>query len=167
MNQAVLKPFGKQHLEATCEWLNRPDLARLTGTVYPVQYAGQIKWREAIMRDPLRKFFAIETPDGVHIGNTGIKKLDPENRGAELFAYIGDPDRRGRGAGTEATKTLCRLCFGKLNLHRLFVTVFAYNAPALASYERAGFKKEAVLREHLYRSGRYHNVILLANTNHA
>lgn len=133
----------------------------MTGTVYPVPWAGHLRWFRTLKNDPLRKHFAIEKSGGIYIGNTGIKRLDPANRSAELFIYIGEERERGQGAGAAATELLASFCFDRLGLHRIFATVFAYNTAALKTYAKAGFSKEAVLREHLYRSGRYHDVILL------
>jgi RimJ/RimL family protein N-acetyltransferase len=43
--------------------------------------------------------------------------------------------------------------FSELNLHRVQLTVFAYNARAIALYEKLGFVREGVYREFLHRDG--------------
>ena len=40
-----------------------------------------------------------------------------------------------------------------MNLHRVQLTVFAYNERALALYERLGFQREGVYREFIQRDG--------------
>ena len=162
MKTVKLTPLSRRHLEATWRWVNRPDLKPLTGTLYPISWHEHIKWYNELRLDPLRRLFAVEAPGLGHIGNTGIKRFYPEDRCAELLIYIGDPACRGQGLGTAATRSLVDLCFGELGLHRVFVTVFAYNKIALASYRKAGFEKEAVWRDHLFRDGGYHHVIVMS-----
>ena len=160
--EVVLKPFSRRHLDATWRWVNTPGMKPLTGTVHPISRRGHAAWFRALQNDPLRKFFAVYDGAGRHIGNTGVKRLYAEHRRAELFIYIGEPRDRGRGMGTAATRLLTEYCFDEMDLHRVYVTVFSYNKGALASYGKAGFTREAVWRQHLYRHGRYHDVVVLS-----
>ena len=43
--------------------------------------------------------------------------------------------------------------FGELNLHRVQLTVFAYNERAIALYEKLGFVREGVYREFMACDG--------------
>lgn len=77
-----------------------------------------------------------------------------------LAIGIGDPAYRGQGFGYEATELVLRFAFHELNLHRVQLTVFAYNDPATKLYERAGFVREGTFREFLQRDGRRHDMHL-------
>ena len=57
---------------------------------------------------------------------------------------------------------LTDFCFREMNLHRLKVTVFAFNEPALKCYEANGFVREGLLRQELWRDGAYRDVVILA-----
>lgn len=73
---------------------------------------------------------------------------------------IGDPTQRGKGYGREALTLVLRFAFQEVNLHRVQLTVFAYNAPAIALYEKVGFRREGVLREFMHRNGRRYDMYL-------
>lgn len=73
---------------------------------------------------------------------------------------IGDPNQRGHGYGHEAMALLLDFAFGELNLHRVQLTVFAYNTAAIRLYERLGFTREGIYREFLQRDGQRHDMIL-------
>ena len=73
---------------------------------------------------------------------------------------IGDPALRERGYGTEAMRLLLTLAFDELNLRRVQLTVFSYNAPAIRVYEKLGFQREGLFREFLYRDGRTFDMVL-------
>jgi RimJ/RimL family protein N-acetyltransferase len=77
-----------------------------------------------------------------------------------LSIAIGPPGRRGQGLGHEAMQLGLRYAFQELNLHRVCVTVFSYNQPAIALYEKLGFVREGVHRQHLQRDGRRFDMFL-------
>lgn len=74
---------------------------------------------------------------------------------------IGAP-YRGRGYGTEALGLLCDFAFSEMNLHKLKVSVFAFNAAAIRCYEKNGFTREGLLRAEIFRAGAYQDVVELA-----
>ncbi len=53
-----------------------------------------------------------------------------------------------------------RFAFNELNLYRVQLTVFSYNERAINLYEKLGFQREGVFREHIQRDGRRHDMIL-------
>lgn len=73
---------------------------------------------------------------------------------------IGAETHRGRGYGREAMRLALRFAFDELNLHRLSLTVFAYNEGAIALYEQLGFRHEGTFREHIQRDGRRYDMHL-------
>jgi len=96
------------------------------------------------------------------IGHVGLYQVDHRIRKAEFAILIGDPDRRGTGIGKSVTSAVIEYGFAQLNLHRIELTVLAFNEPAIRLYEGLGFVKEGVQRDAQYRDGTYHDVILMA-----
>ena len=86
--------------------------------------------------------------------------VDWSNRTTFVSVGIGAAEHRGRGYGADAMRVGLRFAFHELNLHRVCLTVFSYNAPAIALYERLGFVREGVYREHIERDGRRYDMIL-------
>ena len=105
--------------------------------------------------------FAVEDAEGYLVGRCGVTRLDWKNRVGELAIMIGAP-YRGRGYGGEAMALLCDFCFQEMNLHKLKVSVLAFNEAAIRCYERCGFVREGVLRQEIFRRGQYQDVVLLA-----
>ena len=73
---------------------------------------------------------------------------------------IGDAARRGQGIGYEAMRLALRYAFAELNLHRVCLTVFSYNTPAIKLYEKLGFVQEGIYRQHVQRDGQRYDMIL-------
>lgn len=92
------------------------------------------------------KRLAVDTLDGVHIGNVMYYDLNMRNREAELGIMIGDKGYWGKGYGTDIVKTLLTHLFLDIELDRVYLHTLAWNYRAQASFEKAGFKKVRPVR---------------------
>lgn len=101
---------------------------------------------------------ATDTP----LGSVYIRDIDYTNRKAEYGIFIGEATGRGRGVGTAAAKLMLRYCFEELKLHKVFLRVIADNIRAIRSYEKAGFQKEAYLKDEVFVEGEYLDIIFMA-----
>ena len=66
------------------------------------------------------------------------------------------------GFATEATKAIINFGFKELNLKRIFATHFEANLSSGRVMEKAGMKKEGILKCHTFKNGKYQNHILYA-----
>lgn len=148
MTGVVLTPLRAEDSDILFAWINDRALVLLNAPFRPVTRAAHDAWFETVQCDASRVIRAIrETPDGPALGSCQLHDLHPIHRTAELQIRIGAASARGRGVGTAAVRQLLALAFGDLALHRVFVHVFATNAPAVALYEKVGFRHEGILRE--------------------
>ena len=97
------------------------------------------------------------------IGTISIVDLDTRSRKAEMGRIlIGDKKYRGQGLMKSAIELVKEYAFKNLNLRKLYCTVFEKNLPAQKTYTSCGFKQEAVLKEHIYKNGKYENVLIFS-----
>jgi RimJ/RimL family protein N-acetyltransferase len=125
------------------------------------------KWFDAQLERPPQQgqILAIEVSvndEWFHIGNTGLHDVDAVNRTAEFGIVIGEKDYWNRGYGTKATKLTLRHGFENLNLNRIYLEVFETNPRAMKAYESAGFMREGILRQAIFKNSRYIDVILMS-----
>lgn len=106
-------------------------------------------------------------PDGEAepVGSVYIRDIDNTHHKGEYGIFIGEENARGRGIGTIAAKLMVEYAFEELNLHKLFLRVFADNDRALCSYEKAGFLREAYLKDEVCIEGAYRDIVLMAVIN--
>ncbi len=119
------------------------------------------KYIEEQQQAPTAFPFAVRLLDGDTL--IGYLEIDGIlwNHGAGWISLgIGAAVYRGQGYGCAAMTLALDFAFQELNLHRLQLTVFAYNAPAIALYEKLGFQREGVYREFLYRDGQRYDMFL-------
>ena len=98
--------------------------------------------------------------DETLLGLLEFDGIDWSNRTTFVSIGIGAAEHRGRGYGADAMRVALRFAFSELNLHRVCLTVFSYNEPAIALYERLGFVREGGYREHIERDGQHYDMIL-------
>lgn len=99
--------------------------------------------------------------DDSPVGSVYIRDIEPLHRKAEYGIFIGEAQARGRGIGTAAAKLMLKYCFEELKLHRVFLRVYADNVQAVRSYEKAGFAREAYLRDDVFVDGRFRDIVLM------
>ncbi len=94
------------------------------------------------------------------VGYGALDGINWRNRVAWLAVALSS-DYWGRGLGREAVRLMLSYAFGELELHRVQLTVFASNGPAISMYEAVGFQREGVYREFLQRDGQRVDMLLM------
>lgn len=95
------------------------------------------------------------------VGSIGFQRIDKSNQIAELGYWLKE-SLQGTGIVTKSAKRLIEYTFSNMNINRIIIKVRNENDKSKAIPIRLGFKKEGVLREALYHSGRYHDVVLFS-----
>jgi RimJ/RimL family protein N-acetyltransferase len=107
-------------------------------------------------------FVICRLTDDEPIGTAGLHDLDFVNGNAEFGISIGEKSEWNQGYGTDALHAICDFGFGELRLHRIELEVYAPNARARRSYEKAGFVLEGTLRQRHYTEGQYEDVLIMS-----
>jgi RimJ/RimL family protein N-acetyltransferase len=163
-DRVTLRRHVSANLRAFERWYADPEVVRLT------------RYQDSPMRrDEIERFFAaralgsdslamaIHVRDGDRlIGTCALSQLDADNGSALFHITIGEKDAWGQGYGTEATRLMIDHAFGGLGLHRVALTVFAFNDRAIRSYRAVGFVVEGRAREAIWREGRWWDEISMS-----
>ena len=160
-----LRALESTDLERAYTWINDREVTHYPAARFPLSLADERRWLE---EGPTNSSaggvrLAIETKEGVHIGNMDLHRVHAEDRKAGLGIMIGEKDYWSNGYGGDAIVTLLRFAFHEMNLNRVWLHVFEFNERARASYKKCGFREEGRLRQHYYAEGRYWDVFVMAN----
>jgi RimJ/RimL family protein N-acetyltransferase len=152
-------------LERNARWVNDREVTQYLSMRYEMSLAAEEGWMREAVSKPLaydRVFFAIDTKEGQHIGNTNLFEVKPEDRKAKLGIMIGEKDYWSRGYGSDALTTLLRFGFDEMNLNRVELDVFAFNERGIAAYRKCGFVEEGRRRQAQFTAGEYHDVFVMS-----
>ena len=117
---------------------------------------------ELIREDPAQLLWCIEMLDGMPIGDLGLQEIHPLQKRADLAISIGEKSYWGRGYGPEAIRLALGFAFDALDCRRVTLLVDDDNARAIRAYEKCGFVREGVLREHRLRYGKPVDMLAMA-----
>lgn len=90
----------------------------------------------------------------VPVGDFRVMNIDPISRCADV-AWDVFSRFRGLGIGYQLVKEGAALCWEKLNLRRLNTEILATNEASSKCAESAGFIKEGVKKEAVFKVNRY------------
>ncbi|HEY2690753.1 MAG TPA: GNAT family protein [Streptosporangiaceae bacterium] len=97
----------------------------------------------------------IERASGGWAGEVVLNELDPDNLSCGFRIGLVGPEYYGRGLGTEATRLVLGHAFETVGLHRIELTVFAFNPRARRVYDKVGFVFEGTRRQALRWDGEW------------
>ena len=156
-----LRPIERDDLPRYVAWFGDPEVRRHLDLYLPFSLAQEERWFESL-QESLNKqeavLLAIETSEGIHIGNLGLVTINWKDRNAELGITIGDKSYWGRGYGSDAIRAMLEIAFRQMNLHRVFLRVHEDNLRGIRCYERVGFQQEGTMRESVFKEGEYRDV---------
>jgi diamine N-acetyltransferase len=112
------------------------------------------------MRNPDNRYFIVANDEAEPLGHAILRGLKSEHRNLELKRIVVRPP--GRGNGKQALRLLLKKVFDEFGAHRLWLDVFETNLRAQHVYRSFGFRQEGVLREAVYRDGKYHSLFLMS-----
>jgi ribosomal-protein-serine acetyltransferase len=113
------------------------------------------EWQQGITYD----FTMLDARDGTVLGGCGLNAIDRPNGRANLGYWV-RTSRTGQGIAATATRLLARWGFEKLKLKRIEILVATTNKGSLRVAEKAGAKKEGILRNRLNINDKAHDAVM-------
>jgi RimJ/RimL family protein N-acetyltransferase len=164
-----LRAAEKTDIDSFMKWINDPDVTENLMLVWPMSRIEEERWYENMLERPASEHVLVidikdpENPEEWRaIGTCQFMQIDWRNLSAELGIMIGDKSFWNQGYGTETMRMLLEHGFNVLNLHRIWLQVYAKNARGIRSYQKAGFIHEGQFRQAHYQHGRYYDVHLMS-----
>lgn len=136
-SQLLIVEYSIQFIEPSWNWLNDPEIKKLTNTPN-FSKEDQINFFHSL---PERKNYYIkgivynEDP----IGACGLKNITDTD--AEYWGYIGEKEYWGKGLGKQIMNKMIEKA-KELNLSSIYLKVISDNPRAISLYKKIGFEIE-------------------------
>lgn len=161
----ILRPFHLTDLDSLVKYANNPKIAANMTDAFPHPYtkeAGERFITMAMSHHPAR-IRAIVINDeacggiGVHPGE------DVHRKNAEMGYWLAEP-YWGKGIITRAIQQTIDYGFSTFDITRIFARPYGFNLASQRVLEKAGMKKEAVLKNTLFKNGAYCDEVIYSIT---
>jgi len=163
--EIYLRAVQATDYEYTHKWRNNRNITKsLGGNTFYISIDREKKWIEASVNDDSKNLHLIICLEENHqpIGMVNLTSIDLINRKAEFSIQVGDAKLHGKGIGEQATRLILTHGFNELNLNKIYLKVIADNEKAIKLYQKIGYIEEGILKQDLFKMGKYHDVIIMA-----
>jgi len=160
-DKIYLRPLEREDAPVLSEYINDPEVRATLQMYLPQTEAQTLAFVEGMGagKSATDIVFGISLKENDRlIGATGLHSLDWKNRRASFGISIGEKDCWSKGGGTEATRLINKYAFETLGLNRVYLRVYDFNPRAIRAYEKAGYKREGLLREDHFNAGKFWDV---------
>lgn len=156
----TLRAIEESDLSLILEMINDPEIEQMTGGGgFPVSMYQQKKWYEAIQARKGELRLMIDTDSHGTIGLVMLTNIDYKNGTAEFHAKLATSlNIKGNGFGTKAYIAVIDYAFNMLNLNCIYTGNIEYNKVTEHIKQKVGFVRDGVLRDRVYKNGRYYNI---------
>jgi len=151
----------KKDNEMLKQLINDPDVeSKIGGWSFPSSDEKQLQWYDTIINDRslMHVWFSVDI-DGQCIGMAALHNIDYKNSNANIDIKL-IKEFCGKGIGGRIICILEKYAFEELNLHELLSEILEDNTASRKSFERAGFSLDGIVRNKIYKGGKYHGQCL-------
>lgn len=154
--RVALGPLRADLAPTYYRWENAFEDCRTRGTTPKPRTLDQVAAEyEGAAKDESATWFTVYQKETWRpIGLTWWDSIDLRDGTAEYAIVLGEPDCRGRGFGTEATRLMLDYAFSGLGLRNVMLVVAAFNHAGIRAYEKAGFRAFGRRRQSYGMGGR-------------
>jgi len=157
----TLRGWEEEDLPALVAVCQDPEIARWTRVPSPY---GEAQAREFLVAKEQmaaehgdRYFAVVDAGEQRLLGSIAFRRVG--DRRAQI-GYLVAAEARGRGVATRAVRLLAAWAFAEGDVARLDLLTQPENLASQRVAERAGFRREAVLRSYIELNGRRHDAVV-------
>ena len=167
--KVCLRAYREEDIPKATSFVNDEELKKLlvTNIPFPMTLWEEEEWIKSQKSNQDGSYnFAIEDIETKkYIGGCGIQEVNWLSRVATVGIMIGDKEYWGKGYGTDAMKVLMDFIFNKMNIRKIRLSTFSFNMRARKSYEKCGFEVEGILKDEIFKDGKYYDEIIMSVFN--
>lgn len=152
--QITIRRFNEEDIPNKVKWINDPRNNGFLHYDLPLEEDKTLAWFKE-NKDRPDRYDAVIEADGIPCGLIGLLGIDHKNSKAEYYVSMGEPDYKGKGVSTKASRLLLTYAFKELGLNRVYLYTEVENIPAQHLFEKLGFTKEGRVCNDLFIRGKF------------
>ncbi|OGD86898.1 hypothetical protein A2164_01015 [Candidatus Curtissbacteria bacterium RBG_13_35_7] len=160
LNGYSLRPIEEKDLEWIRKLRNDESTWSQLGTFKFIYEVTQKNWFKDLKKRDDSEYLVFCNSKS----NLGLVRLTEIDRGNRSMCVGGDIilEKRGKGLSKIMYRLIFKVGFDLLGMNRLWLNVLETNKKAIYIYKKNGFRGEGILREAIYRNGKFYNYFLMS-----
>ena len=164
-SQIYLRQITVEDTDIVLKWRNDPQVVKNFIYRKPISREEHLDWiHNKVEKGLVIQFIVCDKENDKPLGSIYLQNFDEESHRAEWGIFLGEPEVRGRGIGTEAGKILMQYAFHELKLHKVISRVLAYNIGSVKMNQNMGGIQEGYMKDQLYLDRTYVDEIIFGFT---
>lgn len=164
LDDIELKKINSSHLQKIKKWRNLESIRKFNYQFTLLNMKNQYDWYSSLSTNDTQKIFLV-LKNSKPIGICGLIHIDKENKNADVSIILGEQSLHGKGIGSIILQKLIKYGFKKYKLHRIGAEIFEFNEISVHLFEGLSFKKEATLRQSLWRNNKWWSIYIYSIIN--
>jgi [ribosomal protein S5]-alanine N-acetyltransferase len=162
--RVYLRALEPEDYKITINWRNNDEIWAMIGSPkHFVSSEYERQWiLDAIHNQKEIKLGVCLKENNELIGLATIKDINWINRSAHCPSMIGEKKYWSKGLGSEARLLLLKYAFFEKGFERIWGLILEDNINSIRMAEKCGYKKEGLLRNSVYKNGKFHNQIMVS-----
>lgn len=156
--QIELIDVNLSHLDLLYNWRNQHHIREVMYDSQEIAYSNHQKWFSGILENE-DVYYKVLIVNHVPYGVANFHYTNKKDRVGEWGFYIGEL-QAPKGMGTVLCTKMLDFLFFELNVRKICAEVLGFNDKSLKFHEKMGFKKEGILKEHIYKDDMYIDIHL-------
>ena len=158
-----LRRLTENELELLMNWRMREDISKMMFNNVNLTMEGQLKWFEKIKNSETEIRWII-WKDNTPIGSMYFVDIDKKNLRCESGWFIAEKNGMDFSQVIALQRNSFDYAFDVLGLNRVYGMVIDVNKGLPRMLELCGVRKEGVLKQHVIKDGKPHDVIVVGIT---
>lgn len=156
--QVVLRKMRAEDMEMVRKWRMKPEITRYMYTDPIITIEQQMAWFEKVSKSD--DLYWIVVQNGQPVGLASLVEWDKKNNRITGGAYIAEKNSETFKLAIELQLNLLNYAFNVLKVNKVCGEVISENVGALRTLEMCGSVREGILREHIFKNGKYYDVVV-------
>lgn len=159
-----LRALESEDYKTTVKWRNDKEIWEMVGgPKYFVSSEYEKNWIIKAINNTREVRLGICLIDNNQlIGLASLIETDWINRSGRVSTMIGDKDYWRAGYATDAMNLLLDFCFNERGMERVWTVILESNIPSQKVAVKCGASVEGVLRNAVFKNGKYHNQVIMS-----
>lgn len=164
--QARFRKIREEDLEMIMNWRMMPEVTKYMNTDPELTMEDQRRWYAAIREDEKRGLqegrrgihWILEVDD-IPVGYASLVDIDWTSLHLQTGCYVAVKKARSIRLAVDIQVNLYQYAFEVLGMNKVYEEVFAENKALNRILDMCGSRSEGVLREHVFKHGKYYDVV--------